>query len=187
MVLILATTLLLTIPRPKKIESVEVSRTQLVQRDGTWYRQGDTTPFTGVMIETYETGERKTRSEIAEGRLEGLSESWFTNGQRQRLEHFRAGISHGLRTKWHPNGSKLSEVQIVQGKLEGTFRRWHENGSLHQEIQLVNGKAEGVSRAYYPSGFLSAEARLHDGELLSQTFWKDGEQGNIPLATAAGQ
>lgn len=187
MVLILAAALVLTIPRSKKVEPAEVFRSQLAQRDGVWYRQGDTTPFTGVMIETYETGERKARSEIAYGRLEGLSESWFTNGQRQRLEHFSAGISHGLRTKWHPNGGRLSEVQTVHGKLEGTFRRWYEDGSLHQEIQLVNGKAEGISRAYYPSGFLSAEARLSDGEVLSQTFWQDGEQGSIPLASVAGR
>lgn len=185
--LILATGLLLTLPRSRREAPAEIPRSQLIQHDGYWYRLGETTPFTGVMVETYETGERKSRSEIAEGRLEGLSESWYTNGQPQCLEYFCAGDSHGLRTKWHPNGRKLSEVQIVQGQLEGTFRRWHEDGSLYEEIQLVSGKPEGVSRAYYPSGFLRAEARLHNGELLSQQFWKDGEQSGTAPASIAVQ
>jgi antitoxin component YwqK of YwqJK toxin-antitoxin module len=174
--LILATGLLLTLSRSRGPSLSEIPRSQLILRDGSWYRQGEATPFTGVMIETHQTGERKSRSEITKGRIEGRSERWYPNGQLQHLEHFRAGDSHGLRTKWHPNGRKLSEVQIVQGKLEGTFRRWYEDGNLFEEIQMENGKPEGVSRAYYPSGFLQAEARLHDGELLSQQFWKDGEQ-----------
>jgi antitoxin component YwqK of YwqJK toxin-antitoxin module len=185
--LILATSLLLTIPRSRRETPAEIPRNQLVQRDGYWYRLDETTPFTGVMVETYETSERKSRWEIVEGRLEGPSVRWYTNGQPQVLEHFRAGVSHGLRTKWHPNGRKLSEVQIVQGKLEGTFRRWYEDGTLFEEIQLANGKPEGVSRAYYPSGFLRTEARLHGGELLSQAFWKDGEQSGVAPASIAGQ
>ncbi len=185
--LVLGTGLLLTLSRPHKTSPPEVPQSQLVLREGSWYRQGEDIPFTGVLVETYETGERKSRSEIAEGRLAGLSESWYTNGQPQRVEHFHAGVSHGLRTKWHPNGRKLSEVQIVQGQLQGTFRRWYEDGNLHEEIQLEDGKPEGVSRAYYPSGFLRAEARLNHGELISQEFWKDGEQSGIAPATIARQ
>lgn len=191
-VLILATTLLLLLPQSRSTSSrstslVEIPRSQLLLRDGLWCQKEGETPFTGIMIETYETGGRKSRSLIVEGRLEGLSERWYTNGQPERLEHFRAGVSHGLRTKWHPNGRKLSEVQIVEGNLEGTFRRWHEDGSLYEEIQLVNGKPEGVSRAFYPSGHLRAEARLRDGELLSQRFWGDGEQEGAVPASLAGQ
>lgn len=185
--LILGTGLLLTLSRPRKVAPLEVTQSQLVLREGAWYRQGEDTPFTGVLVESYETGERKSRSEIVEGRLDGLTESWYTNGQLQKVEHFRAGVSHGLRTKWHSNGHKLSEVQIEMGQLEGPFRRWYENGNLHEEIPLENGKPEGISRAYYPSGFLRAEARLHHGELISQEFWKDGEQGGIAPASIAQQ
>jgi antitoxin component YwqK of YwqJK toxin-antitoxin module len=185
--LIGAAVLLLTHSGPRNISSPEVPQSQLVLREGSWYREGEAAPFTGVMVETYETGERKSRSEIANGLFEGLYETWYTNGQPQCLEQFHAGVSHGLRTSWHPNGRKLSEVQIVQGKLEGTFRRWYEDGNLHEEIALENGKPEGISRGYYPSGFLRAEARLHNGELLSQEFWKDGEQIGIATASIARQ
>ncbi|MCW5552774.1 MAG: toxin-antitoxin system YwqK family antitoxin [Verrucomicrobiae bacterium] len=185
--LILATGVLLILSRPRKTSPPEVTQSQLVLREDSWYRQGEDIPFTGVLVETYETGERKSRSEIAEGRLEGRSERWYTNGQPQRLEYFHAGVAHGLRTKWHPNGRRLSEVQIIQGQLEGTFRRWYEDGTLHQEILLENGKPEGIARAYYPSGFLRAEARLNHGELISQEFWKDGEQSGIAPAAIARQ
>ncbi len=185
--LLIAISVFLAFPRARNTSALEITRSQLVLRDGSWYRVGEATPFTGVMFETYPSGEQKSRVAIANGRLEGLSEGWYTNGQRQVLEHFRAGLSHGLRTKWHPNGQKLSEVQIVRGKLEGTFRRWNQDGSLFEEIQMANGKAEGISRAYYPSGFVRTEARLHGGEVLNQKFWNDGEQKIADLASIGGK
>lgn len=163
----------------------ETPRSELTLREGAWYRARNTSPFTGVMVETYETGQQKSRSEIVNGLIEGLSEGWHTNGQRQIAEHFHKGISHGLRTKWHANGNKLSEVQIVYGKLEGTFRRWSEDGALFQEIEMTQGNPEGVSRAYYRSGFVRTEVRIHDGKVQDQKLWKDGEHPPPPLAQAS--
>ncbi len=186
-ILLIGISVFLAFSRARTTSPLATPRSQLMLREGSWYRVGESTPFSGVMFETYPSGGRKSRAELAYGRLEGLSEGWYTNGQRQVLEHFHAGVSHGLRTKWHPNGRKLSEVQIVEGKLEGTFRRWNQDGTLYEEIQMANGKAEGISRAYYPSGFLRTEARLHDGEVVNQEFWKDGEQAGAPLAAIGGK
>lgn len=154
----------------------ELNRSELTPRDGIWYRANDGTVFTGTMLDRYETGLPKARSEIANGLLEGVSRGWYTNGQPQIEEHFRAGVSHGLRTKWHANGHKLSEVNIINGKLEGTFRRWDEAGTLSEETEMKDGNPDGLSRGYYPSGYIKAEVRLERGNVVSQQFWKDGEQ-----------
>ena len=166
--------LLFWFPR-KPAQSPEVHRSELTLSAGRLYRQGETSAFTGWLIEPYPEGARKSRSRIVNGVLHGLSEGWHTNGQLQVREHFRSGVSHGVRERWHLNGSKMSEVTIVEGKLDGTFRRWHENGKLAEEIQIRQGAPDGLSLAYYPSGFLKARARLANGKVLETNSWKDGE------------
>ncbi len=158
----------------------EMPRERLTQREGRWYVADRNLRFSGAMVERYENGQIKSRSEIRQGLLEGVSEGWHTNGQKQVTEHFHAGVSHGLRTKWHANGRKLSEATIVEGKMEGTFRRWAEDGTLAEEIEMKAGQPDGISRAYYPGGSVKAEARLRDGALLEQKFWKEGEHQSPP-------
>lgn len=172
--------------RPSR--SREVSVFNLERRDGVLFVRGETTPFTGEMVERYKDGSPKSRSRVAKGLLHGRSEAWSTHGTLQVREFFRRGISHGLRTKWHDNGAKMSEAMIVNGKLEGTFRRWHENGRLAEQIELRQGQPDGLSLAFHPSGFVKAQAWLRMGEVIDQKFWNDGEI-EIPPATSetAGQ
>lgn len=155
---------------------VEVSRSSLLLRDGRLFRAGDTVPFTGVMLETYENGSLKSRSCVSNGLLHGLSQGWYTNGVLQVTEWFSTGVSHGIRTKWHENGRKLSEVNISEGQLHGTFRRWTDQGVLSEEIEMNHGQPDGVSRSYYPTGFLKAEARLRLGQVMQSRIWNDGER-----------
>src|ERR1043166_7098902 len=85
------------------IVSVEVPRSQLVQSNGHWYQVGQTNFFTGVLVDKYPNGLLLARSQISNGLLNGLSETWYTNRQLQVRENFKDGISDGLREKWHEN------------------------------------------------------------------------------------
>jgi antitoxin component YwqK of YwqJK toxin-antitoxin module len=153
----------------------QVTRSELEVRDGRLYRNGQTSPFTGTLVELRSDGSLQSRSVVSNGLLHGISEGWHTNGQLAVRETFRDGVSDGVRVKWHANGAKMSEANIVGGKVQGTFRRWHENGLLAEQIEMRDGRAEGLSIAYYPSGYLRAKATLHQGQPAGQQFWKDGE------------
>ena len=160
----------------RKVEPpLEVLRSELELREGRLIQTGRTNLFTGAMIERFHNSLLKSRSQLSNGLLQGLSEGWYTNGQIQVREHFRAGVSDGVRTKWHENGDRMSEALIVAGRLHGLYRRWHENGQLAEEVSMKENAPEGLSRAYYPSGFLKAEARLQHGVAIEQQFWKDGK------------
>lgn len=159
----------------KPAAPLEVLSTDLQLRDGRLYHGGQTRPFTGVMIDRHAGNILKSRSEIRDGRLHGLSEGWHTNGQLQVRESFKKGLSHGLRIKWSEQGVKLAESSIVEGKLDGPFRRWHENGALAEEVTMNAGEPDGLARAFYPSGFLKTEARLKNGKIVEQKSWADGE------------
>lgn len=175
--------LYLVLPQlPPKVPAAvrDTPRHQLVEHNGRWYRNGEASPFTGCMVDYYPGGTLLARSQISNGLLNGMSETWYTNGQMQMREHFKKGVSQGLREKWHENGTKLSQAMIVEGKVTGTFRSWYDNGQLSEQIEMKLGKADGVAWAYYPSGFLKAETTVTDGQVLARQTWKDGERKPEP-------
>ena len=173
-----ALTLFLLLPRHKEAKGslTEVRRETLVFRDGRLYQTNQSSPFSGLLVEYYETGELKSRSVISNGVLHGISEGWHTNGVLEVRENFTNGVSHGVREKWYDSGKKLSEASIVAGKLDGPFRRWYENGHIAQQMEMKQGKPDGVARSYFPSGFLQTEARLDHGKVIETKSWKDGDR-----------
>jgi antitoxin component YwqK of YwqJK toxin-antitoxin module len=162
-------------PTPVAIGPAEIPLGRLTLKDGKLYRPSEKTPFTGFVIEYYPGHVIKSRAQVTDGKLHGLSEGWHTNGLLQVQEHFVQGVSHGERTKWHPNGKKQSTASIIDGKIDGTFRRWNEDGTIAEEIPMKNGQPHGTSQAFYPSGFLKAQAKLDNGAVIEQHTWKDGE------------
>lgn len=153
----------------------ERARAELILKDDRLFESNGVTPFSGFVLTAYDGGEKKSRSSVSNGWLQGLSVGWHTNGQQQVEEHYAAGVSQGLRTKWYPNGQKLSEVTVVNGKLEGLYRTWHENGGRAEEVELKDGQPDGLSQAWFPSGCLKARVTLRNGTVVDQKFWKDGE------------
>jgi hypothetical protein len=166
---------------------IEVPRANLELRDSRLYRVGETIPFSGLMVDFYESGALKSRSAVTNGLLQGLSQGWHTNGQLQVTEHFQEGVSHGVRAKWYESGARKSEGLIVEGQFHGTWRRWHENGALAEQIESDHGNPHGTSLAYYPSGQIKARATFQNGKMVEQKFWKDQNPSEPPLATVAGR
>ena len=166
----------------------EVPAGELIRRDGLAFWKDDSTPFTGIIIEAYPDGSRKSRSALSNGLMHGASEGWYTNGVLQVREQFQHGVSHGLREKWFASGAKLSETTIEHGQLEGLFKRWHENGSLAEEVQMKKGHPHGISTAYHPDGSLKARVKLENGKVIEQEFWSRDQRdmhakqatGNVP-------
>jgi antitoxin component YwqK of YwqJK toxin-antitoxin module len=166
-------------PKP----TIGLTREHLTLRDGRLYVNGADTPFDGFLVEKYPNGALKSRSAIAQGKLNGLSEGWHTNGVLQVREHFVADVSDGLREKFYDTGARLSEAQIVHGQIDGLFRRWDEQAELVEEIRMTNGQPDGEAWAFYPSGFVKARAQMQSGKLVARQSWNDGEWQR-PLAAA---
>jgi antitoxin component YwqK of YwqJK toxin-antitoxin module len=154
----------------------ETAQRDMIQKEGRWYALGETNRYTGWMLDVYPGGAPLSRVQLADGLLNGLSETWYTNGQPQVREFFKDGVSHGHREKWHPNGARLSEATIVEGKVTGTFRSWYDNGRLSERIEMSRGRPDGTALAYYPSGFLKAETSVRDGQVLDRKSWNDGQR-----------
>lgn len=157
--------------RNNQPKAPELNILDAVKKEGLYYSPGQSDPFTGNVVDFYEDGPIKSRTQILSGQLHGVSEGWFKNGQLQIREHFKEGVAHGERLKWREDGSKESEGEVVDGELEGTFRKWHPNGQLAQEIEMKNGKPHGLSQAWHESGELKAKVQLDMGEVVEQEFF----------------
>jgi len=48
--------------------------------DGLWYKAGETVPYSGLGVTFHPNGEKKTRTQFAEGIAVGLIEEWDLNG-----------------------------------------------------------------------------------------------------------
>jgi antitoxin component YwqK of YwqJK toxin-antitoxin module len=172
--LIGAGTMILRLREPSKVSPPsappprEALLKELERRDGRLFAQGESNAFTGLVLERYDAGSVRSRSEMQEGVLHGISEGWYTNGVLQIQEHFTNGVSHGLRRKYHENGSLQSEGTVAGGRMEGTFRRWHTNGALAEEIPMVAGEAHGEARSFHPDGSPKARALIDHGKLVER-------------------
>jgi antitoxin component YwqK of YwqJK toxin-antitoxin module len=143
--------------------------------------------FTGYLTEYYPVSKTnqlqqvqdggsqlKSRSVVRGGKLNGLSEGWYSDGQQQVVEIFVDGKSHGVRVKWHRNGWKAAEDSIEHGELNGVCRKWHDNGQLAEEMAMVDGQADGQARSWHPDGSQKAEVLLEKGKVVKQQFWEEG-------------
>ena len=60
-----------------------VDFSKLVERDGLMYEGDSETPFTGVMVDKYENGQKKFEATFKDGKQEGLSSGWYENGKKE--------------------------------------------------------------------------------------------------------
>ncbi len=158
------------------IEVEEVSRLSLELREGRLCLTNATVPFNGLITERYPEGGLKSRTEVVDGWLHGISEGYFTNHQMQVQEHFLTNVSNGLRRKWYEDGTLMSETWIEQGAHHGLYRRWHANGQLAEELQMVDGKAHGPSQAFHEDGSLQARVQMEEGQVLKSEYWEKGQK-----------
>jgi hypothetical protein len=111
---------------------------------------GAETLFTGFMLTHYPDGSLRSRSQVVDGRLHGVSEGWYPDGQIETRESFVRGVSHGVRL------------------------RWHANGCVAQIIHLRDGQPHGLSAAYFPNGDLQARVEMENGKPVHREFWNEG-------------
>lgn len=147
---------------------VTARRMELKLRDGVLYRNGQSLPFTGVLVEEWKPGLRRTEVTITDGRAHGCSRGWYENGQLEVEEYFVHGVSHGTRTRWYDSGVKKSQVKIREGQLSGVFREWHPNGCLARETPLADGTPHGEVRSWDDKGKLVGTAQVDHGKLVTR-------------------
>ena len=122
-------------------EEIVVDAELLQFREEVAYLSDEQTPFSGVADKRYENGQKLSRTNYKDGRMEGLLTAWFENGDKEMEGYYKGGKLNGpYISSWYSNGQKEEENNWKDGKLDGLWSVWYENGEKGSEAIYRNGE-----------------------------------------------
>ncbi|MDC1073392.1 toxin-antitoxin system YwqK family antitoxin [Gammaproteobacteria bacterium] len=128
-------------------ESYEMS--ELVERDGLYYKKFTDIPFTGTV-----TG--KEQGTLKDGKkADGLWITYHDNGQLQSKVGYKNHLLDGPWIWYHENGQISTKGNYKKNGPDGLWVYYHENGQLKSETNKKDGWSEGPAVGYHENGQLS--------------------------------
>ena len=96
-----------------------ISEDQKQERsDGLVYKPNSEIPFTGVVEDHYDNGQKYSEWRYKNGILHGQYVVWHRNGQKREVGSFRNGKRVGLRIAWYSDGEKNAEIIYEDGEIK---------------------------------------------------------------------
>ena len=85
------------------VQTVDASK--LVERDELWYEDDSETPFTGVAVDKYANGQKRSEGTYKDGKYDGLSTMWRENGKKRAEAIWKDGELVSLKN-WDDEGNE---------------------------------------------------------------------------------
>ena len=177
----------------------------LQKRDDTYYEIISEEPFSGLIINKYESGQKHTKGYLTNGREDGywtwwyegspknhirlyldnildnlpylFYDSWENYGQKRKVVDYLDGTKDGLSTEWYENGQRKLEGTYKDGERDGLWTWWYEDGRKRSEGPYKDGKPDGLHVQWYENGKKRGEGTFKDGKIISQKEWN--EDGSV--------
>ena len=121
--------------------------------NGLRYQPGISTPYSGWVKGTHQSGNVAA------------------------LMQYKDGKAHGLAMRWDRDGKKIAEGAFRENKMDGVWTEWHENGQKKGESRYRNGRIDGRLTLWRADGTKIAEGAFRDGKEISRTWWNS--QGSV--------
>ena len=179
-------------------DSIKLDINNLIDRGGVMYAPNDDKPFTGIVFDFYENGEKELDGNYRKGLMNGEWTYYHENGQIHGEGRFidgdgsnlseLSGVPFNGRTGrwnvWFKNGQKESEGTYKNGKEDGKWTRWYENGQKRVEKNYKDGEEIGSTDwEYYSNGQKRVERNYKDGKEDGKwTYWYEDGREIIPNA-----
>lgn len=111
----------------------EINVKQLQQRgDGLYYAVNEEKPYSGKVVELYESGQKRVERTYKNGKLHGLTTTWDYDGQKQSEVGYQNSIQSGPYRTWYDNGQQQIEGIYEEGKRKGGWKYWTKDGEERQ-------------------------------------------------------
>ena len=168
----------------------------LEKRGDIYYEINSEEPFSGLIINKYESGQKHTKGYLTNGREDGywtwwyegspknhirlyldnildnlpylFYDSWENYGQKRKVVDYLDGTKDGLSTEWYENGQKKEEGTYKDGKEDGLWTGWYDNGQKEIEGAFKDGKPDGLSTLWYENG-----QKRQEGTENEWTYWNE--------------
>ena len=130
-----------------------------------WLNKMDSSRLSGYINESYSDGTLLKKFSVYEGRLEGVSFTYFPNGKLRFSETYKDGKLHGEVKRWKlDHGYQLvAQLSYQKGKLHGEQKKWYNTGELNYLMQMNEGREEGIQQAFRKNGALYANYEARNG------------------------
>jgi antitoxin component YwqK of YwqJK toxin-antitoxin module len=177
----------------------------LEKRGDIYYEINSEEPFSGLIINKYESGQKHTKGYLTNGREDGywtwwyegspknhirlyldnildnlpylFYDSWENYGQKRKVVDYLDGTKDGLSTEWYENGQRKLEGTYKDGERDGLWTWWYEDGQKRSEGPYKDGKPDGLHVQWYENGKKRGEGTFKDGKIISQKEWN--EDGSV--------
>lgn len=174
----------------------EIDISQTVARDGLLFKVSEKRPFSGYVIESFESGQNHIKTQYMDGVVHGTRLAWFPNGQKREESDFQEGKMIGEPIFWDESGNtiifenvKLSDIEkrgdlVFKKGADNTFSGLatgilgDDSYKFTGKISYFNGKLDGKSVEWYANGQIFREMSYLNGIANGKwTGWT--EDGNI--------
>ena len=173
----------------------DIYETQIVNslelRKGVPYAPGESTPFTGQLIQYHKNGNKERIVNYKKGWIDGTKTFFDFAGNKKIEENWAQDKKNGIETPWwHGGGHKKSETTYVNGHQQGRETNWHQNGKKKSE------GLNGLWITWYDNGQIKSKGRwaessyrnvkdgkwetwYQNGNKKSQVEYQDGIKINV--------
>ena len=156
----------------------KVNINSLKEYGGKAFKVDDDKPYTGIVFDFYENGQKKLNGRYKNGLMNGKWTYYHRNGQKEFEVTYKDGIEDGLWTYWYENGQKGGTYK--DGKKNGNWMHWDLNGSKILDENFENGILNGPMISWYPNGQKEMVILWENGKKQDLTYWsEDGQSINI--------
>ena len=178
----------------------------LQERNNIYYEVNSDKPFSGLIINKYESGQKKSKGFLTNGKEDGFwtywykdqpinylrlymdnimdnlpyifYDSWENYGQKSKEVDYLDGVLDKLSTEWYENGLVKSKRSWKDGEKQGLYTSWYDNGQKKEEGTYKDGEKDGLSTSWYDNGQKKEERTYKDGEKdgLSTSWYDNGQK-----------
>lgn len=110
----------------------------------------DGEPYTGAVLDYYESGSKKSKYHLKDGMAEGVWIDWHEEGPIRYYGEWKNGKGNGLWLYFHPNGEIRERSFAVDDVWTGVSEGWLEDGS--KAFEALWEYSEPLARADIAKG-----------------------------------
>lgn len=121
-------------------------------------------PYSGIVLEHFESGVQESKTHWAEGKREGLYESWHSNGRINEQRLYIANRKEGEHRGWYSDGGLRFLLRFQEGAFHGRCEEWYPNGDKYSEFNYEFGKEIGPQKLWEPNGKIRANYVVKEGK-----------------------
>lgn len=152
-----------------------ISTLHLVNKETNNKRSILTDESNKVLLNFFETGKLKSRSELLGRKKHGTWENYFDNGQLARSVNYINGMQEGEEIYFYSSGKIQMKSFFLSGKRHGEFYQGFENGSIKSKAIYNKGIKVGEASSFYESGSLEEKCEDHADFRTCTTYYENGK------------